>query len=824
MDGDLTQKISECQTMKAHKLLYVFAAAALVFVKSAAQEIDFSKYGATAMVNPGRTFYVSTSGNDSNDGKTLKNAWRTFKRGVKELRAGDTLLAAGGVYEEGGISLNYGSIPNYKAQWGKPGSPIRVMGIPGTQVVIQGGIFLERKGTSRVASWRNVKAPVYEHVWEIPSQILLQKVDFPEIVREIPGTYFYDSKKKELTVHFVAASPQGVRTADERVGIRLRGSYVHLENVIFKNFPTAVSVRVNAPVKQNTLHNVTVKHCGFFHSALAGLHVEGGKFGLFTGNYGRDNGARGTILTSPAAHDNLYIGNWCGGCPETLRHLPPYRYNYGFNFYGYNPGKRNHVIGNIFDDLLAFRWKSACPESIFRDNMVLGKFRVESGSVPVLVENNLITGNLEWTGVSLKADDASFKGTPMKFRNNVRKKAEFKNRNPLLKEAARLAVPGKKVVVPKVQFLGIKADFVYSDSAAVLCETPENDGTVTVLYRAKGTRNWTSAKGVFQGVTHAVGLNGLKPGTEYEYKVSFYGRRGEKTVSKPGSFKTALKMRAPKVLEVGKGKLSLREASCAAIPGDTVKLLPGRHVGSFAPLRSGTPGKPITLQGNGAAIDGLNFYSPLVKLDERKHIVIDNVRFVNAEYNSRKGVISAVKSQFIKVKNCISIHKLYAGPFFKGLGSDFDLENNVSCGGDYALSFHGAKNVRLHRNSIINSALFSVIFWGGTGNYSMTNNIYYRSSVPQKTNPAMLFIGVKGKIHSDGNVFFSPHKHQYMGGEFSTPDRKRLSISKTLKEWQQQTGMDKNSIHADPRFVDISKGDFRLKPGSPAAGRGALVK
>jgi hypothetical protein len=36
-----------------------------------------------------------------------------------------------------------------------------------------------------------------------------------------------------------------------------------------------------------------------------------------------------------------------------------------------------------------------------------------------------------------------------------------------------------------------------------------------------------------------------------------------------------------------------------------------------------------------------------------------------------------------------------------------------------------------------------------------------------------------------------------------------------LKEWQSR-GHDRNSIIADPRFVDASRNDFRLKVDSPA--------
>ena len=46
---------------------------------------------------------------------------------------------------------------------------------------------------------------------------------------------------------------------------------------------------------------------------------------------------------------------------------------------------------------------------------------------------------------------------------------------------------------------------------------------------------------------------------------------------------------------------------------------------------------------------------------------------------------------------------------------------------------------------------------------------------------------------------------------------------KTFAQWQAK-GNDVHGVVMDPLFVDPARRDFRLKPGSPAAGKGALVK
>jgi hypothetical protein len=56
----------------------------------------------------------------------------------------------------------------------------------------------------------------------------------------------------------------------------------------------------------------------------------------------------------------------------------------------------------------------------------------------------------------------------------------------------------------------------------------------------------------------------------------------------------------------------------------------------------------------------------------------------------------------------------------------------------------------------------------------------------------------------DGNLYWNPNHTVKFPGDL------------TLEQWREKRGQDRNSIIADPLFVDAAKRDYRLKPDSPA--------
>ena len=90
-----------------------------------------------AAPSPGRTFFVSTAGDDSHDGlapaheKRSRGPFRTIKRAARAVRSGDTVRIRGGIY------VGYAGSWGYTVD-GTESKPITVTAYPGEAVIIDG--------------------------------------------------------------------------------------------------------------------------------------------------------------------------------------------------------------------------------------------------------------------------------------------------------------------------------------------------------------------------------------------------------------------------------------------------------------------------------------------------------------------------------------------------------------------------------------------------------------------------------------------------------------------------------------------------------------
>src|ERR1700738_2367148 len=77
----------------------------------------------TAAIASATTYYVSTTGRNSNDGLTTTSAWRNIQYAANHVQAGDTVQVLGGTYNEpvnipasGSATAGYITFQNYAGQ------------------------------------------------------------------------------------------------------------------------------------------------------------------------------------------------------------------------------------------------------------------------------------------------------------------------------------------------------------------------------------------------------------------------------------------------------------------------------------------------------------------------------------------------------------------------------------------------------------------------------------------------------------------------------------------------------------------------------------
>ena len=136
---------------------------------------------------------------------------------------------------------------------------------------------------------------------------------------------------------------------------------------------------------------------------------------------------------------------------------------------------------------------------------------------------------------------------------------------------------------------------------------------------------------------------------------------------------------------------------------------------------------------------------------------------------------------------------------------DLLIQNNLvyRCQ-DGALFAHHNRNITAENNIFAFNRATQIERYG-IGGFELTcrrNLIYYQEGTA---------IGASGIENSGTNVCVFDRNLYW-----NAPGQPVLFGDKSFAEWQ-AAGQDKNSLVADPLFVDPAQGDFRLRPGSPAA-------
>ena len=184
------------------------------------------------------------------------------------------------------------------------------------------------------------------------------------------------------------------------------------------------------------------------------------------------------------------------------------------------------------------------------------------------------------------------------------------------------------------------------------------------------------------------------------------------------------------------------------------------------------------------------------------------------------------------------------GIYLDDWSSDCFVYGNIITGARIGITVHGGANNVVENNLIVNALDRGIGYWSnccglpemvrmagfGWGNYYRNNIIYNSGSAAPSPYKSMqskwehgfhLFAFWRPDIEldyadrelaeSDYNLFYDSR------GTYGVRDKNRNL--NTLDEWR-ALGYDTHSLIADPLFVDPARGDYHLKPESPAFGLG----
>jgi parallel beta-helix repeat protein len=294
-----------------------YATAGNKVVKARIKDKDggFTDYTTTVVVeNPGQTptFYVSTTGNDNNNGSS-GSPWRTLQKAANTAVAGDTIVVRAGTYA--------GFRTNGRSSWGTAANPITFKADPGVKLTSKAPGAGSNEGIINVEAGSPRSDYIIIDGFEVDgSNTTGRGIRFAQsrhnIVRNCVVHDAEDTNIFANTCNFLQVINNICYDARGQHGIYVNGTdnYVIRGNTTYGNnwngIHTNVSDGSNQINSNGLIENNVVRD-----NALAGMDLTGMNTTTIRNNLVYGNGRHAIVLqnsnqnATTACHDNLIVNN-----------------------------------------------------------------------------------------------------------------------------------------------------------------------------------------------------------------------------------------------------------------------------------------------------------------------------------------------------------------------------------------------------------------------------------------------------------------------------------------------------------------------------------
>ena len=275
-----------------------------------------------------------------------------------------------------------------------------------------------------------------------------------------------------------------------------------------------------------------------------------------------------------------------------------------------------------------------------------------------------------------------------------------------------------------------------------------------------------------------------------------------------------------------------------ALPGDRVRIMPGVYFGAHILSHGGTADAPVVIEGlypNTVTLDGLREVGTLLQLDRAPHVVLRNLNF--RWY--RNAAVLIRNSEGVRVSQCRFGNQYWRG----GAGivcrtlriwdsPNFAVDHCIVTRTRYGVEVNNSPGGRILHNTFVANGVTHILWRGSPDDdivikYNSLNwngNQMINIGLPAETvrnrstidynNYGTTFqepAGTETRLGKYGRSLPRPFPYLATNREFMAGTRAFVN----MEDWLEYSGQDRNSIFADPKWVDPRAGRFDVAADSP---------